>query len=761
VTASTSLISALALSRPIKRVNGTGKLSMSAKSYDCGQLCVNPQPYLPRLTRSPSLWHNHHLVNHISTKRFPIQLNSLRAQLILAFIALVFLTAAAVGLPAIWLIRGQLDRQAWAQVAQGGRAVQSLFVAQQNELADLAILTGQRPTLQQLIAQGESSALPAYLETLRTGADLDVILVCRPDGTLIGRAGAAVADDLCAAQAGVVPEPPILYADGQTAALLARQPVGDTGDGALGFVLVGVALDDGFARQITGQTGLDYTLWQENRSLASSFAGETARLTDGELVQRNPNRRTFQVEAQSYYALEWPLPTVGPSPVTAQVALSVEELVVTEQRLTWVLAGGILVVATVGSVLGVLLARRIGQPLAQLGQAAAALSQGDLTTPVAVGSNVQEVALAAYALEDARAALHHTLNQLRQEKAWVDHLLEGIVEGIVTVDQAGRITFFSQGAEQITGWQSAEVIGQLEDEVFRPVNGGVRFRDLAPTPGGRQRVNLARRDGRPVTVSITGARLAPPEAGRAQTALVLRDVSDEEAVHRLLGNFLANIAHEFRTPLSALAASIELLLDQLPDLSPAELLELLNSLHLGTLGLQTLVDNLLEAASIETGRFRVFPRSAGLGQIVQETARVMRPLLEKHGQRLEIDLPPDLPLVQADARRTGQVLLNLISNASKYGPDDAPIYVSAQVEENSLRVMVADEGPGIPAEYQPDVFSRFVHRGSDKAQYGVGLGLSVVKAIVEGQGGRVGVANRPGGGALFWFTLPLSQEATL
>jgi PAS domain S-box-containing protein len=670
-------------------------------------------------------------------------------------VALVFLTAAAVGLPAILLIRGQLERQAWAQVEQGGRAVQALYTAQQNELADLAILTGQRPTLQRLVEQGELSALPVYLETLRAGADLDVILVCRPDGAVIGRAGALLPAGNCPAEVG---ESSTLIAYQETAVLLARQPVGDGATSDLGYVVVGLALDETFAGQMEAQTGLEFSLWQDGRWLATSFAGEAAGAPDEERVDSSPNRRTFQVDGRPYYVIELPLATAGAADVMAQVALSVDELVITEQRLTWTLVGGILLVATVGSVFGVLLARRIGQPLAQLGEAAAALSQGDLATPVAVGSNVQEVALVAYALEDARAALHHTLNELRQEKAWVDHLLEGIVEGIVTVDQNGRITFFSQGAERITGWQSAEVIGQLEDEVFRPVDRGVRFRELAPAPGGRQRVNLARRDGRPVTVAITGARLAPPEAGRAQMALVLRDVSDEEAIHRLLGNFLANIAHEFKTPLSALAASIELLLDQLPDLSAAELLELLNSLHLGTLGLQTLVDNLLEAASIETGRFRVYPRPADLAQMVEETARMIRPLLEKHGQRLEIELPPELPMVQADARRTGQVLLNLISNASKYGPDDAPICVGAEVAEEGVRVTVADEGPGIPAEYQPALFGRFVHRGNDNAQYGVGLGLSVVKAIVEGQGGRVGVAERPGGGALFWFTLPLAKQ---
>ena len=283
----------------------------------------------------------------------------------------------------------------------------------------------------------------------------------------------------------------------------------------------------------------------------------------------------------------------------------------------------------------------------------------------------------AQALEEARAELQRSVVELREEKAWTDHLLEAIVEGIVTLDRQGRITFFSDGAERITGWVRGEVMGRSCDHVFRPLETDRPFSELIPAPGRQAKIAVELRDGRQSILSLTGARLLPREGREARVALVFRDVSEEEAMHRLLGHFLANVAHEFRTPLSALAASVELLLDQAPDLSPGELAELLASLHLGVLGLQTLIDNLLESASIEAGQFRVQPRPSGLEEIIVAAASTMQPLLAKRGQRLVVDLPGAMPRVQADPRRAGQVLINLLSNASKNGPDGSEIELKA------------------------------------------------------------------------------------
>jgi signal transduction histidine kinase len=268
-------------------------------------------------------------------------------------------------------------------------------------------------------------------------------------------------------------------------------------------------------------------------------------------------------------------------------------------------------------------------------------------------------------------------------------------------------------------------------------------------------------DDRVASLAITSARLTRSGENETEIALVFRDISEEEAVHRLLGQFLANVAHEFRTPLSALEASIELLLDQTPDLSLTELQELHTSLHLGILGLHTLVDNLLESANIEARRFRISLQNADLGAVFAEAAQTMQPLLTKYGQRLTVELPMDIPVVRADPRRTAQVLINLLSNASRYGPPDAEIVLQVTSDDQYACISVIDQGPGIPSEQKVNLFRRFVFPHADDAvsQAGAGLGLSVVKAIIEAQGGQVGVKDQPTGGSVFWFTIPLAEES--
>ena len=363
-------------------------------------------------------------------------------------------------------------------------------------------------------------------------------------------------------------------------------------------------------------------------------------------------------------------------------------------------------------------------------------------------------------IENSRKDLLATLYQLRREKNWINHLLESIVEGVVTLDNYNRITYFSHGAEKITGWPRDKVLNRHCDQVFKLADSNLRFSKRIPGAGEQIKLLVLLEAGRKAILSFTGARLAPSEAGPARVALVFRDVSAEESTHRLLGQFLANISHEFRTPLSALAASIELLMDQAPDLSPTELDELLKSLHLGTLSLQTLVDNLLESASIEAGHFRVSARTCELATIISDASNTMQPLIEKYDQRLVVELPILIPKVKADPRRTVQVLVNLLSNACKYGPSDAEITISAVAEGRYVKVSVKDRGPGIPPEHRSEIFRRFMYPTSlqNNSKVGAGLGLSVVKAVIEAQGGKVGVADRPGGGSIFWFTLPMADE---
>ncbi|HET9911073.1 MAG TPA: ATP-binding protein, partial [Anaerolineales bacterium] len=230
--------------------------------------------------------------------------------------------------------------------------------------------------------------------------------------------------------------------------------------------------------------------------------------------------------------------------------------------------------------------------------------------------------------------------------------------------------------------------------------------------------------------------------------------------HRLLGDFMANITHEFRTPLAALEASSELLLDNLHSLSKSETEELLVSLNLGIINLQTLIDNLIEAASIEAGRFKISVQPIPFDAILTDALGMIQPLAEKYSLKL-ISQPVDASIVvTADQRRTVQALVNLLSNAVKHSPENGQIQVKHTILDTRLRVEVIDDGSGVPLGQRGNLFRRFAHleTSNERARQGAGLGLSVVKEIVEAQQGEVGITELPGGGTAFWFTLPLVNK---
>lgn len=693
---------------------------------------------------------------------FSFDLHSLSGQIIISSILLVILTATIAVLPVLWIIREQLDHQAWSQIEQGYNAAQALYKAREHRLDSFTSLSAQNPTLAELMENNDSPALIGYLESLKTGEELDLLAICDPDRHLIAITMNQGPEDLCA------PRPPGSHyvVSGQTLPqiwLVASQPISSQ-NMPPGQLIAGVKLDSEFANQMHSQTGLEHSIMTEDRIVASSLstyppslkivAPRTSFLNTSDMVVCC----TYEISDQSFYGARIQL---DGTTVQAEVALPVTEISSTQRTLGTVLAGSMLAVIVLGSVLGVIFARRISKPLVELSESAARFSQGDLVTPVHADSDVREVVQVSQTLEQARLDLARSLTELREEKAWGEHLLESIAEGIMTLDQNHQITFFSQGAERITGWVREEVLHHSCDEIFQLPEENIPFSQYIPHPGQKSQVVVQVADERQVILSITRAHRTPATVANSEVALVFRDVSEEVAIHHLLGYFIANVAHEFRTPLSALAASIELLIDQAPTLSAGEVDELLKSLHLGVFSLQTLIDNLLESASIETGRFRVSPRPYDLDTILREAVQSMQPLLEKYDQRLVLDIPQDLPLIQADPRRVVQVLVNLISNANKYGPEGANIHISVTKLGKVVKIQVADRGPGIVSQYRELLFKRFEYpaQTSSQSKVGAGLGLSVVKAVVEAHGGRVGMDDRLGGGSIFWFTLPLADES--
>ncbi|MCH5376504.1 MAG: PAS domain S-box protein [Planctomycetes bacterium] len=320
-------------------------------------------------------------------------------------------------------------------------------------------------------------------------------------------------------------------AAGEQIWLLASASLED-GSEALGQVVVGFALDDAFARQLRSQTGLEHTLLANGTPTASSFAGGTASWSAGTHSSTNSGppgldgTAEFSLDEQPYYVAA--IRTIDAAFVD-EVALNIADVVATERRLADLMAFSIIAIAVVGSVFGFFLAQRIGRPLTELADAAEVFSTGNLDNSVYVDAKVREVSQLAQALENARVDLQQSVAELRRAKIWTDNLLDSINEGIVTLDNEGSITFFSPGAERITGFSQEEALHKHCDAVFQVADIDERFSRHLPPPDRQVKTVVKLHDGRVATLSLSGAQLVRPETDAAEIALVFRDVSDRTA----------------------------------------------------------------------------------------------------------------------------------------------------------------------------------------------------------------------------------------
>jgi len=232
----------------------------------------------------------------------------------------------------------------------------------------------------------------------------------------------------------------------------------------------------------------------------------------------------------------------------------------------------------------------------------------------------------------------------------------------------------------------------------------------------------------------------------AQGALV------QMASERLRNSLLAALSHDLRTPLTSLVGLAESLARSKPALAPSQL-ELAEALRQESLRLSTMVANLLDMARIESGAVQLKLQWQALEEVVGSALRASRQTLREH--QVVTRLPADLPLVRYDAVLIERVLCNLLENAVKYTPAGSTIALGAATAGTMLRVTVSDNGPGLPAGQEEAIFEKFTRGENESARPGVGLGLSICRAVVAAHGGTIGASTAPEGGAAVTFTLPL------
>jgi two-component system, OmpR family, sensor histidine kinase KdpD len=243
---------------------------------------------------------------------------------------------------------------------------------------------------------------------------------------------------------------------------------------------------------------------------------------------------------------------------------------------------------------------------------------------------------------------------------------------------------------------------------------------------------------------------------RTQTE-VARQVWERVEAEFLRNTLLSGVSHELRTPLAAITGAASSLLETGKSLSPETQTDLLQTICSESDRMERLITNLLDMTRMEAGGLVVKKEWLPLQEVVGSALRRMEPRLE--GRQVKIDIADDQALVQMDGVLIEQVLANLIDNVIEYTPPQTPIEITATSDGRETSVQVADRGPGLPQGTEKRVFEKFFRARPNESRRGIGLGLAIVRGIVQLHGGNVTAANRDGGGAVFRFTLPITGPA--
>ncbi|MFJ6987089.1 MULTISPECIES: ATP-binding protein [unclassified Streptomyces] len=345
---------------------------------------------------------------------------------------------------------------------------------------------------------------------------------------------------------------------------------------------------------------------------------------------------------------------------------------------------------------------------------------------------------------------------------------DDLPDGLVVADEHGYVVRFNAAAERITAVPAAEALGQRLDKAL-PLEDleGRRWWQLTDPYGGlavrtrQPERNLLLPGGREVLVTARYVRDVPGGAVR-RVVVSLRDTEARRRTERSHAELIATVAHELRSPLTSVKGFTATLLAKWSRFTDDQKRLMLETVDADADRVTRLIAELLDISRIDSGRLEVrrqpVDMGAAVGRHIQAYVAAGQP-----ADRFLLRLEQPLPALWADPDKVDQVLSNLIENAVRHGEgtvtiDITPVESPREGEETGTSVVVSDEGAGIPEESMNRVFTRF-WRGSKRG--GTGLGLYIVKGIVEAHGGTVTVGRAPGGGAEFRFTLPVAAPAYL
>jgi len=436
------------------------------------------------------------------------------------------------------------------------------------------------------------------------------------------------------------------------------------------------------------------------------------------------------------------------------------------QRLT---IFGVIAAFAVGLWFSSKLTTRALRPVAVLSQAVRRLGQGDLEARALVGDagEIGQLAKDFNAMADRlKSYRESSLGELLQAQQASQAAIDSLPDPVIVFGVRGEVLNLNQSAERVLGVSLeggtdplVQVQPDLRDMIER-VRGYVLGGKGAYIPKGYE--EAIRVD------TPEGARFFLPRAtpvygeasGITAATVILQDVTRLKRFDELKNDLVATVAHEFRTPLTSLRMAIHLCADEVVGPINEKQAELLYAARQDCDRLQTIVDDLLDLSSIQSGRLELEVRQVSVAQLLETVVAGQQFAADQKEVNLQTSIVPGVERVELDPDRIALVLNNLLSNAIRHTNRGGRVELRVERSEGAIRFEVIDTGEGIPVEYQKRVFEKFFQVPGRKSG-GAGLGLSISREIVEAHGGEIGVESQPGRGSRFWFTLPAHRASAI
>ncbi|HLU07385.1 MAG TPA: ATP-binding protein [Woeseiaceae bacterium] len=654
---------------------------------------------------------------------------------------LVTLAVTAVSVAGVRLLRDLAEAEALTRVELGVSSALEALRQGAEDVQTAAAVLGERPTLLRLLRSSSMDGLDPYLVRYCEGAILDGCAVVR-DGTLIASTGSRLDWPAILEDAEEQGQQFLVTGAAQGAALVgAKAEVASLEDVN---VMAVREMDGPFAARLSERVGLEIRVLDFASFQAGD--GDFAVLNSDALAVSAPV--SDRIRSLGLFAASLPVSaSSGETVALLQAVLPEAEVmrpVAKLERRMLLIAG---VVALLATLAGIMLGHHWIDGVKRLTLAARRIGAGDLGASIP-GEGGKELGILSTTMEEMRRSLVDLTDEIRRREADAQAVLSGIVEGVYAVDRERKIRFLNPQAEKLLKVSASDALGQFCGDVLKPERDsrGRRPCEYAcPIMKARNAGSAeAREQIKPVTGRVRRVVITSAAANDGMQVQVMRDETDLEAVRRTRDTVLANISHEFRTPLAAQLASIELLRDGIGSMTPPAQRELVSSLERGVQRLTWLIDNLLESVRIESGQLSIRRHDVRLDAVVEAARDLINPLIEQRGQVLDVTLPEGHPVIRGDQQRLTQVFVNLLANASKFAPPGSVIRVGGRITPNGIAFWVEDEGPGPRDPEDATLFEQFRRSGGeDPEESGLGLGLFIVRSIVERHGGHVSLSRTP------------------